>query len=343
MAMVCVAATASLCACNNDTQQPAADNQPIKIIFETDMGNDVDDALALDMLLKYHHNGQIELLGISTNKPDTGSLEFLDIMTDWYGHPEIPLGYVQNGVLCHDGVNYANSVYTMTDSLGNPVFTPRHTGDGFAKPSVELYRTLLSQQPDSSVTIVSVGFSTNLAQLLESQPDSISDLGGYDLVSRKVNRLVTMAGNFVNPNWREYNVVRDVPSGIKVFSEWPTPVVTSPFELGEAILYPASSIENDFEWAGGAHPMVEAYKAYMPMPYNRPTWDLTAVLYAVEGPGDYFTVTEAGDIAVDSLGITTFTENPGSNRRYLVTDSIQRANILNRFIELITTPVERDK
>ena len=38
--------------------------------------------------------------------------------------------------------------------------------------------------------------------------------------------------------------------------------------------FPAVSIERDFGWTTN-HPVVDAYRAYMKMPYDRPTWDLT--------------------------------------------------------------------
>ena len=43
----------------------------------------------------------------------------------------------------------------------------------------------------------------------------------------------------------------------KVFSEWPTPLVTSGFEIGQAIKYPATSIERDFGYLRH-HPLREA-------------------------------------------------------------------------------------
>lgn len=318
---------------------------PMKIIFETDMGNDVDDALAMDMLMKYVEDGKIELLGISSNKRDAGSVEYLDQLTTWYGHPEIPLGYVVDGVPCQDAVNYALAVVEMTDSAtGQPLFARSHATDDFAKPSVRMYRELLAAQPDSSVTVVSVGFSTNLAQLLDSRPDDLSPLSGRDLVAQKVNRLVTMAGEFranaeadTLKRMPEYNILRDIPAARKVFAEWPTPVVTSPFELGIDVPYPATSIEQDFAWVP-AHPVVEAYKAYMPMPYDRPTWDLTAVLYAVEGEDGYFSISGPGEISVDGRGGTAFTPSEDGTRRILASDSVQGANITRRFIELISTP-----
>ena len=143
-----------------------------------------------------------------------------------------------------------------------------------------------------------------------------------------------MAGCFNNPELYEYNVVKDIPAAKKVFTEWPTTLVTSPFEVGIAINYPATSIENDFQWAP-IHPMVEAYKSYQKMPYDRPTWDLTSVLYSVEGPS-YFTVSPAGKINVTDKGATEFTPDATGNRYYLTVDAAQAENIKQHFVKLIS-------
>src|SRR5690625_7325019 len=58
--------------------------------------------------------------------------------------------------------------------------------------------------PDSSVTIVTVGFMSNLAELLKSRPDRYSPLSGRELVGKKVKQYVAMAGMF--PQGREFNV-----------------------------------------------------------------------------------------------------------------------------------------
>ena len=71
----------------------------------------------------------------------------------------------------------------------------------------------------------------------------------------------------------EFNIKTDIPAARKLFAEWPTPIVASGYEVGEALPFPASSIENDFSWSP-AHPVVEAYKAYRPMPYDARTWDM---------------------------------------------------------------------
>lgn len=149
-----VAAAAAFGSCGGSKSAETAADGPMRVIFETDMGNDVDDALALDMLFKYMEQGKIDLIGISSNKRNEGSIEYIDAMTTWYGYPEIPLGKVVNGADCDDANNYAYHAMQVTDSLGNPAFKQSHATDGFIMPSVEMYRKVLSQQPDTSVTVI---------------------------------------------------------------------------------------------------------------------------------------------------------------------------------------------
>ena len=327
----------ALSSCTSKKQQTAEITPSVpKIILETDIGNDVDDALALDMLYKYLDAGDIDLLGITINKEGTYPAEYADIMNTWYGYPQIPIGIIHNGADCeNDATNYAKAVCLIQKDNGELAFKRSLKGDYNQLPEApSLYRKLLAQQPDSSVTIISVGFSTNLARLLDTPADNVSPLTGKELVAQKVKLLCTMAGCFNNPNLFEYNVVKDIPAAKKIFSEWPTTLVTSPFEVGIAINYPGSSIENDFGWAP-MHPVVEAYKSYQQMPYDRPTWDLTSVLYSVEGPS-YFNVSPAGKINVTDQGATEFTPDAAGNRYYLTVDSIQAENIKQHFVQLLT-------
>ena len=306
----------------------------LNIIFETDIGNDIDDALALDMLYKYHKDGKINFKAVMLNKCAPAPAEYMDIMNTWYGHPDMPVGIVRNGTDDIRGT-YTQQVVDLKDKDGTPMFE-RSRGNYNEYPDAHiLYRQILAGLPDKSVVIPSVGFSTNLARLLDTPADDYSPLTGKELVARKVKLLVAMAGHGADSCFREYNVMRDVPSAKKVLEQWPTPIVISPFELGYAIKYPGSSIENDFDWAP-RHPMVESYKAYEKMPYDRPTWDLTAVLYAVEG-GSMFTVSERCNIRVTDKGATIFTPDENGNVTYLMADTAQAEAINRRFQEIITS------
>ena len=86
--------------------------------------------------------------------------------------------------------------------------------------------------------------------------------------------------------------MRDIPSCQQLAERWPTPMVFSGFEIGIALPYPARSIERDYGYVTH-HPLADAYIHYIPPPHNRPTWDLTAVLFAVLGDRGYFDVSPA--------------------------------------------------
>ena len=103
--------------------------------------------------------------------------------------------------------------------------------------------------------------------------------------------LSIMAGAFTpigdNEHYLEYNVTQDIPSAQKLVSGWPTPMIFSGFEIGIALEYPSESILKDYDYVTH-HPVAEAYTRRNPPPHNRPTWDLTSVLQAVQPDRGYF-------------------------------------------------------
>ncbi len=179
--------------------------------------------------------------------------------------------------------------------------------------------------------IVQTGFSSNLSALLDSPADMA-------LIREKVEVVVAMAGNFAGGQ-PEYNVRIDIPAAKAVFERWPTPVVFSGFEIGRDLPYPASSVERDFAYLT-PHPIAASYRAYHNMPYDRPSWDLTAVLEAVRPSPGYFGRSGPGTVAVGSDGSTQFTSGAG-NRRYLILDPSRRAEILAVLTLLASQPPER--
>lgn len=308
----------------------------MNIIFETDMGNDVDDALAIDMLYKYHHQGRIRLMAVMLNKEGEFPPKYIDLLNTWYGQKRIPIGLSpRSNQSMVAGANYTQVVCEKTDEKGKPLYKRSIKDYTELLPAVKLYRKLLAKADDASVTVVSVGFSTNLALLLDTQADEYSPLTGRELVAQKVNRLVTMAGHIENPQYAEYNVVNDVAACQHVFNEWPTPIYMSPFELGLQIRYPAQSIENDFTWTRH-HPIVDSYKAYLPKIEDRPTWDLTAVLYAID-PQQFFNVSPSGRVVVTKEGYTHFTPDASGRHFYLFITPEQAKAILDYFVRMITT------
>ncbi len=131
----------------------------------------------------------------------------------------------------------------------------------------------------------------------------------------------------------------DAPAAKAVFERWPTPVIFSGFEIGRDLLYPAAGIGGDFRYAKW-HPIAESYRAYHKMPYDRPTWDLTAVLEAVRPEHAYFARSDAGAVRVDADGAAHFGAGAG-DRRYLRLDPAKRAEILEVLELLASQPPTR--
>ena len=211
---------------------------------------------------------------------------------------------------------------------GGKLVYPRGLTDAKqAQDAVVLLRATLAGQPDKSVVIVQVGFSTNLARLLESD---------RALVEKKVKLLSAMAGQFPTGK-AEYNVKTDLAAAQKVFREWPTPIVASGFEIGEAIKFPAVSIERDFSYVRW-HPVADAYRQYMKMPYDRQTWDLTSVLYAVRPDRGYFSLSTPGRIEVDGEGKTKLVPAVSGQHRYLTVNEVQKTKTLEALVQLASQP-----
>ena len=122
-----------------------------------------------------------------------------------------------------------------------------------------------------------------------------------------------------------------------VAPDWPTPVVWSGFEIGLAVPYPAASIEQDFGYFAH-HPIADAYRLYEKMPYDRPTWDLTAVLYGLLPDRGYFDLSLPGRVTVDEDGATRFEKQEGGPHRYLILRPEQRARVREALVQLTSQP-----
>jgi len=239
----------------------AQDGTPKKIIYETDMCADVDDAGALAILHAMANNGEAEILAVCFNEVHPDGAAAIDAMNTWYGRGDIPVGVYRGNLSNPDGSGYLSYVAEF----------PHDLEDDDAPSALDVYRQVLAAQPDSSVTIVSVGFTNNLNDLLQEEPD---------LIAQKVVELVQMAGV-----WDDgFNLVRHNLSSVSanVIENWPTPLVIS--QEGYDIL-----TGENYQYASEENPFREAYYRFFGGSYEgRPSWDEMAVLYGVRGLTTYF-------------------------------------------------------
>ena len=236
---------------------------PKKIIFETDMCTDVDDVGALAVLHALADNGEAEILAISYNEVHPSGAGTICAINRWYNRGDIPIGIYKGNLASPDESSYLDGIAANFPHDLPTVPTPS---------SLDLYLQLLSEQPDNSVTIISVGFLNNLYDLLKVNPN---------LVAQKVTELVVMAEVVDDP----YNTVRHdlIDKSAYVIRNWPTPLVIS--QHGESVHTGTRLAE-----APAENPVREAYYRRFNRQYRgRSSWDQIAVLYGVRGLGDYFT------------------------------------------------------
>lgn len=285
--------------------RPAAGSPPgpVRILFDTDIGPDCDDAGTAAILHALADRGEAAILGMACCTSSEWGAPCLDAINTWYGRPDLPVGTLKKpGFLAGRGDQRYNEA--VAKNFPNDLRSGRNAPD-----AVELYRSLLAAQPDGGVTMVAVGPLPNVAGLLASDAA---------LVRRKIRLLVIMGGRY--PSGKEWNFEQDPAAARKVCEEWPSPVVFSGGEVGEAIgtgarLFSETPPEN---------PVRKAYELYNGPGKNRSSWDQTAMLFAIRGEAGVFRLSPEGTNSVGADGKNAWAAAPGGRHRYLIKTASDR-------------------
>ncbi len=282
------------------------------IIFDTDIGPDYDDVGALAILHALADKGECNILATMASNKHKLIAPVLDVINTYFNRPHLPIAVVRG-----DAVDL--SATQKWDSLIVADYPHDLKTNEQAQDALQLYRKILSEQPDGSVTIVTVGFLTNMANLLRSGADEISSLTGEQLIKKKVKLLVSMAARFDNEmgNFKEFNVVKDAAASKYAFDNWPVPIIFSGFEIGMNIFTGLPVMNNK---AIVNSPVKDVFAKSIPLDPNdaggRMSWDETAVLVGVRGYQPYFDVVK-GRIITNSDGTNGWDPN-GDRDLYLV-------------------------
>lgn len=280
----------------------------LPVIFDSDMGPDYDDVGAIAILHNFADEGSANILATIASTRYDGVAAVFDAFNTYFNRPDIPVGIPSGKAsMLRDNQHWSDTV------RANYPHSIKSNND--AENAVTLYRRILAAQPDTSVTIITVGFLTNIADLLRSQGDSLSPLNGKELVTKKVKKMVSMAGRF--PEGSEFNVNIDAASSRYAFDNFQRPIIFSGFEIGKDIkagipLISDSSIRES--------PVKDVFRICIPMSAEdsagRMSWDETAVLVGVKGYEPYYTL-NSGKIIVDEKGANKWNSN-GTGQYHLV-------------------------
>lgn len=278
--------------------QTLRDEAPRRVILDTDMASDCDDAGALAVLHELADRGEATILATVVNRGDrTGrSAAAVDAINTFYRRPDIPIGTSRRRPGPIDPGRSA-FVEAVADEFPNE---PDVLDSAFPA-AADVLAEVLADQPDGSVTICSVGALGNLADLLARD-------GGAELAAAKVRRLVVMGGGFPRSQRPETNLKLDPVAAVAVAVEWPTPIVWQGFEVGAAVVSGGGL-------AGAARPNpvrrafeLRPYRGRAAIDGGKPSHDQVAVLLAVRGADalrsgePVLALSPPGRVAIDSRG-----------------------------------------
>lgn len=315
-----------------------------RIIFDTDITGDVDDVLALTMCHTLADRGACEFLGVTISKDNPLTASFVDAQNTFYGRPDLPIGVTRDPTAQKRPSSYLKLA-------GSPDYPHDLKKNEDAREAVDVLRELLAKQPDGSVSIISVGIASNMANLLKSKADAHSPLDGPALIRKKVKMLSIMAGAFAFCNRTNYHLEANVINGIvfmqTVAKEWPEEVLVywSGYEIGEALPFPRASIAQDFGYRSH-HIVKEAYLLHSGPAHDRPCWDESSVLQAVFPERGFFGLSDAGRVTVGADGFTKFTPpgkdaKGGKRDRFLTMTSVQQARALEAIVQTTAQPPKK--
>ncbi len=295
--------------------------------------------LAVAMLNGFTAKTEARRISLSVSRPSLVSAQLADVVSTFYRPPPAGrggggVGAISEGMIgMPDGGAPGSEPPALAPLLskkaadGTPVYTSTISGLVNTAESGILIRNLLLAQHDGNAAIVVAGPATGVVRILglyRSLPQ----------IAAKCKVLIMAAGSFPAGS-PEASIKNDIPAARKLFAEWPTPIVAVGSEVGAALPYPGASIEKDFAWSP-VHPVVDAYRAVKPMPYDAPASALAAVLYAVHPDDGYFTLSDPGTISVLDDGRTRFTPGPDGKHRYLLVDPAQQARVTSLYTTMVS-------
>ena len=123
-ALVCGATV--LTSCSNDDVPVVSPEEEYTgvplIILDTDICSSTDDLFALEMLYRYEEEERCRLLGVVVDREDERNAAFADVMNTYFGHSDIPIGLIHDGIKEPKvWIDYAHVADTK-DGEGQPMF-----------------------------------------------------------------------------------------------------------------------------------------------------------------------------------------------------------------------------
>lgn len=298
-----------------------------KVILDTDMGVDCDDAVALALLLKKMKEGECELLCVTASSTREGATATIKAICDYYEASSMPIGAMAYPAIpCDSMNNYGRAVKYA------------YGKEDVDTDAIALMRKHLALVKEKT-TLIAIGPLTNIKRLLQSGADTYSNQNGLELVKEKVEAVYVMGGSFAEnyerKGWAnrkacaEWNIVQDIPSASFVVENLPCPVYFLPYEAGWEVFTEMRSGENPV-WFSMKQYAISEHLSYEPS-FFRHSWDPITCLCALSDVDAYFEFSKGGKITVTEEGKTVYTEKENGMAHFaLLKDNYKNvANLIN--------------
>ena len=202
-----------------------------KIIIDTDIGDDIDDAFAILSAISLG----FEIVGITTVFMNTAERARMlkKLLSLFEGYEDVPV-YVGEGTPLKDEPAVYPRLSQYTDDLADSAYTP--DGDdavGFIADCCKKY--------GKELTVAAIGPFTNIARVIETCPDALN----------MADKVVIMGGAYFR-QYADWNVMCDVEAAKVMFSS-----LTNLWCIGADVthrLLPAPGLTDAAEREGITHP-----------------------------------------------------------------------------------------
>jgi inosine-uridine nucleoside N-ribohydrolase len=220
--------------------QAATTASPEKIIIDTDIGDDIDDAFAIALVLR---SPELQVLGVATTFGDTETrAKIVDRLLGEAGREDIP---VAAGNPTPPKTRLTQRDYAQ----GSRFIRSSHPG------AVDFILSQINQNP-GQITLVAIGPLVNVGQLIDKDAATFRKLKRVVLMGGSVERGYGTPYGPPTPPSPEWNIVNDIPGAQKLFTSG-VPIYMMPLDSTQLKM---DEVKRDFLFRLGT-PLTEALTA----------------------------------------------------------------------------------
>ena len=209
--MICCIASLPVCACAQSVANPKSETAAQKIIIDTDIGGDIDDAYAVGLALQ---SPEFKILGFTTESGDTTDptdtllkARLLSRLLKEVGRADIPVAVGMEKHLPKKGQFVSQALYAE----GGPTNQTYPHAVDFLLKQIRLF--------PGEITLIAIGPETNIGEAIDRDAATFRKLKRVVIMGGSVYRGYNPFGHVVkNTPDTEYNLAVDPPAAQKLFA-----------------------------------------------------------------------------------------------------------------------------